>query len=149
MLRRLVGDEAFFGGARSFLEEHRYGKATTEDLRAALEEASGRDLEPYFEQWIYRTGLPILRWSERRTRTSDRYETTIRVQPRGLPGPLPLELRLRTVDGWDVREVVLEPAGGSWTIDSREPVRDVRVNEDRGILAETKKVRRLPPTPQR
>ena len=51
--------------------------------------------------------------------------------------------------GADVREVVLEPAGGSWTIGSREPARDVRVNEDRGILAETRKVRRLPPPPQR
>jgi hypothetical protein len=149
MLRRLVGDEAFFGGARSFLEEHRYGRATTEDLRAALEEASGRDLEPYFERWIYSTGLPTLRWSERRARTPDGYQTTVRVQPRDLPGPLPLEIRVRTEEGWDAREVVLDPAGGSWTIDSQEPVRDVRVNEDRGILAATSKVRRLPPLPQR
>ncbi len=149
MLRRLMGDGAFFGGARSLLEEHRYSKVTTEDLRAAFEEASGLDLEPYFERWIYGTGLPTLLWSERTTETPDGHETTVQVQTRDLPGPLPLEIRVRTGEEWDVRTAMLDPAGGSWTIRSRDPVRDVRVNEDRGILAETKKVRRLPPRPQR
>ena len=46
MLRGLVGDPAFFSGARAFLERFRYAKAGTEDLRVALEEASGRDLRP-------------------------------------------------------------------------------------------------------
>ena len=50
MLRGVVGDEAFFAGARAFLGRFRYAKAGTEDLRAALEEASGRDLRPYFER---------------------------------------------------------------------------------------------------
>jgi len=47
-----VGDPAFFSGARAFLERHRYAKAGTEDLRAALEAASGQDLEPYFENAV-------------------------------------------------------------------------------------------------
>lgn len=149
MLRQLLGDEAFFGGARSFLDEYRYDKATTEDLRAAFEDASGLDLEPYFEQWIYGTGLPTLLWSERTVETPDGHETTVQVQTRDLPGPLPLEIRVRTGETWDVRTVMLDPAGGSWTIRSRDPLRDVRINEDRGILAETRKVRRLPPRPQR
>ena len=149
MIRQLLGDEAFFGGARSFLERHRYGKATTEDLRAAFENASGLDLAPYFERWIYDTGLPTLLWSARTAQTPDGHETTVKVQPRDLPGSLPLEISLRTGAGWDVQRVALDPAGGTWTISSPDPVRDVRVNEDRGILAETKKVRRLPTLPQR
>jgi len=149
MLRQLLGDEAFFGGARSFLERHRYAKATTEDLRAAFEEASGLDLAPYFDRWIYDTGLPTLRWSTHTEKTSGGHETTVNVQPHGLPGPLPLEIGIRTGEGWDAVRVVLDPAGGSWTIESPDPVRDVRINENRGILAETKKVRRLPTRPQR
>ena len=38
MLRGVVGDEAFFAGARAFLERFRYGKAGTEDFRVALED---------------------------------------------------------------------------------------------------------------
>jgi hypothetical protein len=149
MLRELMGDDAFFGGARSFLERHRYGKATTEDLREALEEASGLDLEPYFERWIYGTGLPTLLWSARTVATTNGHQTTVQVRPGDLPGPLPLEIGVRTGDEWKVRRVALDPAGGSWTIGTAGPVRDVRINENRGILAEAKKVRRLPALPQR
>jgi aminopeptidase N len=144
MLRELLGDPAFFAGARTFLDEHRYGKATTRDLRAALEEAGGRDLEPYFERWIYGTGLPTLRWTSGTRKTPDGYETTVQVQPEDLPGPLPLELSLETRGDRTVRRVVLEPAGGSWTIVTPDPVRGVHIDENRGILAERKKVRRLP-----
>ena len=46
MLRRLVGDEAFFNGLREFYTTWRYKKAGTEDFRVAMEHASGRPLEP-------------------------------------------------------------------------------------------------------
>ena len=143
MLRQILGDEAFFGGARSFLERHRYGTATTEDLRAVLEEAGGRDLEPYFERWIYGTGLPTLEWASRTEQTPNGFETTVQVQPRDLPAPLPLELSVRTSRDREVRRVILGPDGGSWTIVTSDPVRGVRINENRGILAVKKKVRRL------
>jgi hypothetical protein len=150
MLRGLLGDEAFFGGARDLLERHRYRRATTEDLRAALEEASGQDLAPYFERWIYGTGLPTLYWSARTQKTPDGYETTVQVQPQDLPGPLPLEIGVRTRRERKVRRVMLEPAGGSWTVTSPDPVRGVELDENEGILAaKMKKVRRLPRPPQR
>jgi aminopeptidase N len=145
MLRQLLGDEAFFAGARGFLEQHRYGKATTEDLRAAFEAASGKDLEPYFEHWIYETGLPTLRWAARTTETPGGFETTVQVQPEGLPGPQPLEIRLSTAKEALIWRVDLDPSGGSWTLPSADAVRKVEINEDHGILAEVRKVRRLPP----
>ena len=99
MLRGVVGDEAFFAGARAFLERFRYGKAGTEDFRVALEAASGRDLRPYFERWIYGTGLPVLLWSSRTERTDGGFRTTIDVRPQDLPGPVPLQLATATATG--------------------------------------------------
>ena len=58
MLRGLVGDEAFFAGRARSWSAFGTPKAGTEDLRTALEEASGRDLRPYFETWIYGTERP-------------------------------------------------------------------------------------------
>ena len=135
MLRGLVGDEAFFGGARAFLQRFRYAKAGTDDLRAALEQASGRDLRPYFESWIYGTGLPTLVWSARTDRQATGFRTTVQVRPQGLPGPLPLQLELTWNGGHEARSVQLEPAGGSWTIDTAQEPRRVALNEDRGLLA--------------
>jgi hypothetical protein len=65
MLRRLIGDEAFFNGVRRFYAAWRFRKAGTEDLRVAMEAASGQRLERFFERWIYGTSLPKLKFSYR------------------------------------------------------------------------------------
>ena len=53
MLRRLVGDDQFFFGVRRFYAEWRFKKAGTDDFRVAMEAATGRDLGPFFEAWIF------------------------------------------------------------------------------------------------
>jgi hypothetical protein len=143
MLRGLVGDEAFFAGARAFLAQHRYAKVGTEDLRAALEEASGRDLRPYFESWIYGTGLPTLRWSAGTERAAGGFRTTVEVRPEGLPGPLPLQVAATWSGGRETRTVQVDAAGGSFTIDTPGKPRRVTLNDDRGILARVEQVPRL------
>lgn len=60
MLRRKLGDEAFFRGSRDYLERHAFGSADTDDFRRALEDASGLSLERFFEQWVMRPGIPRL-----------------------------------------------------------------------------------------
>ena len=64
MLRRLVGDDAFFRGIRRFYRRPRdSSKAGTEDFRAAMEAESGRSLERFFERWIYGSTLPRLKFT--------------------------------------------------------------------------------------
>ncbi len=60
MLRRELGDALFFGGVRAYLTRHRKSVVETRDLMRALEEVSGRSLERFFEQWVYRPGHPEL-----------------------------------------------------------------------------------------
>jgi hypothetical protein len=63
MLRRLLGDEAFFAGLRDFYQTWRFKKAGTDDLRVAMEKAGGRPLDRFFERWIYASGTPTLRFT--------------------------------------------------------------------------------------
>jgi hypothetical protein len=65
MLRRLVGDDAFFRGLRRFYVNARYTKAGTENLRQAMESESGRSLERFFERWIYNSTLPRVSFTYR------------------------------------------------------------------------------------
>ncbi len=60
MLRRLVGDDAFFAATRSYLDQFGGGSATTEDFRAVFEAEYGHDLGWFFDQWIYQPGSPQL-----------------------------------------------------------------------------------------
>jgi peptidase M1-like protein len=65
MLRRIVGDDAFFRGIRRFYRTERFQKAGTEDLREAMETESGQSLERFFERWIYGSTLPKAKLSYR------------------------------------------------------------------------------------
>lgn len=56
MLRRQVGDSAFFAALRAYYASHRDGDALTDDLRAAMEAASGQRLDWFFDQWLRRPG---------------------------------------------------------------------------------------------
>ncbi|MEE2031857.1 aminopeptidase N [Rhodococcus chondri] len=56
-----VGQEPFLAGLRDYFRDHAYGNATFDDLLAALEKASGRDLSGWGSQWLKTTGLNILR----------------------------------------------------------------------------------------
>jgi aminopeptidase N len=64
MLRSNLGDDAFFRGIRNYYEAHKNATATTEDLRAALEKASGKNLRSFFARWVYDSGHPQyeLKW---------------------------------------------------------------------------------------
>lgn len=67
MLRFVLGDAAFFDGIRSYMNDPqlRYGYARTSDLIAHLEASSGRQLDAFFDQWVFGEGYPSyeLTWS--------------------------------------------------------------------------------------
>jgi aminopeptidase N len=56
-----VGLEQFLAGLRDYFRAHAFGNATFDDLLAALERASGRDLSTWGQQWLKTTGLNTLR----------------------------------------------------------------------------------------
>ena len=60
MLRNYLGDAAFFKGLNIYLKTNAFKTGEPQKLRLALEEASGVDLNWYFNQWYYGAGHPVL-----------------------------------------------------------------------------------------
>jgi aminopeptidase N len=60
-LRHQCGDGAFWAGVRAYLGRHADGVVVTDDLRAALEQASGRSLERAFAERVHGVGHPELK----------------------------------------------------------------------------------------
>src|SRR3989454_2667412 len=60
MLERFLGEAAFRRGLRSYLREHSYGNARTEDLWRALEAASRKPVRAVMGTWTRQTGFPLL-----------------------------------------------------------------------------------------
>lgn len=59
-LREEIGDAAFWRAINIYLNRHKFGNVETPDLQKAMEEASGRDLSWFFNQWVYKAGYPRL-----------------------------------------------------------------------------------------
>ncbi len=62
-LRRQLGNEVFFHGLHQYLVHHQFSNVESNDLCEELSEASGINLHPWFEQWIYKPGHPVIDWS--------------------------------------------------------------------------------------
>lgn len=97
MLRRLIGDEAFFDGIRRFYADFQFRKAGTDDFQRAIEASSGAKLDRFFEGWIHGFTVPRVRLS---------WETTepgrtgvIRVEQIGDLFDFPLTVAVQYQDG--------------------------------------------------
>lgn len=60
MLRSQLGPDLFRQCVKTFVERHKFGSVVTEDLRAVVEELSGRSFDQFFDQWVYHAGFPVL-----------------------------------------------------------------------------------------
>ncbi|MBK8845727.1 MAG: M1 family metallopeptidase [Bacteroidetes bacterium] len=56
MLRKVLGDEAFFEGLKEYLTANKFKAAEAHHLRLAMEKVSGRDLNWFFNQWFFNKG---------------------------------------------------------------------------------------------
>lgn len=64
MLRKAVGDDAFFASLKKYLENNKFRAAEIHHLRLAFEEVTGRDLNWFFDQWFLAKGRPKLKVSK-------------------------------------------------------------------------------------
>ncbi|MBS7564515.1 M1 family metallopeptidase [Mucilaginibacter sp. Bleaf8] len=60
MLRNFLGNEAFYKGLNIYLKTNAFKNGEAHQLRLALEEASGKDLTWFFNQWYFGAGHPVL-----------------------------------------------------------------------------------------
>ena len=60
MLRKLVGDEAWWASLNRYLAQHKYTAVEVAELRMAFEDVTGMDLMWFFDQWFMNPGHPEL-----------------------------------------------------------------------------------------
>ncbi|MBX0333543.1 M1 family peptidase [Pontibacter sp. HSC-14F20] len=63
MLRKYVGDEAFFASLNRYLTQNKFSDVEVAELRMAFEDTTGEDLMWFFDQWFLRAGHPELKVS--------------------------------------------------------------------------------------
>ena len=97
MLRRLIGDEAFFAGLRRFYRDHRFQKAGTDDFRAAFEAETPITLARFFDRWVTEAAMPRLNVTSRIEPTGK--TAIVRIEQLGEPFDFPYTVSMQYTDG--------------------------------------------------
>lgn len=110
-LREQVGDDNFWRAVKLFLERHRFSSVETADLQKVMEEVSGQKLGWFFDQWVFRSGHPKVRVTNRfapnKKAVTLTFIQTQRVSPLTTAAyKLPLEVELKFADGTSMIEKV-------------------------------------------
>lgn len=139
MLRREIGDSAFFRGLRSYYARYRHGNALTADLQKEIEAAAGTRLDWFFEQWMYRPGFAELTVSWRYDQARRALMVTTSQGERFAPYRLTLPVEVTTVTGKVVRGKIHVAASRVGTVPLSVPLdgvpKLVRFDPDVTLLA--------------
>lgn len=112
MLRAVLGDDEFFLVLRHFAHKHEWQSVETNDLKVAIEEVTGQNLDWFFDQWLYSAGYPEFEVSHTYDAANKQLRVTIRqVQEASDHTPLfrvPVEIEVMGRAGTRTFSVTLE-----------------------------------------
>ncbi|KAF3062328.1 Aminopeptidase 2, mitochondrial [Daldinia childiae] len=106
MISTYLGEETFLEGVRRYIKKHAYGNTQTNDLWAALEDASGKPVREIMSIWTKNVGYPVVQVTENEKDSSirvkqNRFLRTGDTKPEEDKVLYPVFLGLRTKDGVD------------------------------------------------
>jgi len=110
MLRRVLGDQAFYQAWNNYGTAHAYGNAVTADLQDEFEAVYGADLGWFFDQWVYKAGYPEFKFSWSTSNNGRTVDVVIdQIQTTNNLTPLfrcPVDLTFTTAGGPEHKEAV-------------------------------------------
>jgi aminopeptidase N len=96
MMRNYLGDEVFFKGLNIYLKQNAFKNGEAHLLRLAMEEASGKDMNWFFNQWYFGAGHPIVKIDYTWNATSKSQQVTITQTQTGKPFIVPMAIDVYT-----------------------------------------------------
>jgi len=133
MLRRELGDDAFWRTLRTFYRRFRDGNALSGDFRAVAVQVAGRDLGWFFEQWLERPSPPGLRGEWKPDGEGGVALQLWQTQP-GPPFRLSVDVELQGEEGSQRHRVVLEQREQSFQLEGPEGTRSAALDPEGWLL---------------
>ncbi|HEX5437771.1 MAG TPA: M1 family aminopeptidase [Gemmatimonadaceae bacterium] len=78
MLEHYLGRQRFWAAVHLYLVRHAFGNATTEGFREAVLDATGQNLDWFFDEWLYDTGYPAFAVAAKYDSAAQRLTLTVR-----------------------------------------------------------------------
>jgi aminopeptidase N len=137
MLRHELGDQIFWKGIRQYYSSFRNSNALTGDFKKIINEASGKNLDSFFRQWLYQPGHPKLSGNWHYDAKTGLVEIELRQTQNGVHFQFPLNIGLRNEDGaLDIRTLQVNTKSQKFTIPANTKPNDLVLDPGTWLLFE-------------
>lgn len=137
-----MNEDRFTNAMKEYYAQHRGGSASTADLRASMERASGANLGWFFDEWVDGTDIPTYDWAWKAgTGATGQPVVQLRVRQSNVPDSFQMYVPVAIVlkDGRTLRTRVHVTGPLTETqIPVPGDIKEVRFNELEGVLAEVR-----------
>ena len=140
MLRQELGDDLFRKSLHNYLKKNAPGMVDTHELMDAIEETTGKPMNRFFEQWIYRPGHPVIEanheWLADKNQVKVTLKQTQKMNEGDAPFTFPLDIEVRTDDQTYLKTVQIEKKEESVFIDCPKAPKSVVIDPNLKVLME-------------
>jgi aminopeptidase N len=140
MLRFILGDRPFFRTLKHFLHKHAFQVVDTHDFMVAVKEATGQNMDWFFQQYIFKPGHPVFDISYHWEETSQKLELKVRqVQDTSKGIPIyrtPVDIGIITEKGKTSEKVWIDKQEQIFEFAVEEKPLMVRFDEGNHLLKE-------------
>lgn len=140
MLKQTLGEEAFWRAIRHYVHTRKGRLVTTADFALAIEEATGQNLDWFFDQWVYKMGQPELELESNYDESARQLKLKVKQVQKGDESRpwfevarvfrFPVEIAITTAAGTKIHKVVIDRAEQEIVLPA--DTRPLIVNFDRG-----------------
>lgn len=137
MLRKYVGDSAFFQSLKLYLHQNKFNPVEIHHLRLAFEKTTGKDLNWFFNQWFFYGGQPTLDVQKHYDENTKILTLSItQTQPTEFPiYRLPLYIDIYTTQSVQRKWIDIQQAKQTFTFSVNENPMLVNFDAERQLLA--------------
>lgn len=140
MLRTFLGDDNWWRAINHYLTKNAHQPVSTEQLRIAIEEATGQSMDWFFDEWVYKMGHPRFNVTQSYDEASKSLKLLVKQEqeidqnseyPQVKFFRTPLDIEITTSTGTRIERVNIEPRAEqsfTFSVDSKP----VLVNFDYG-----------------
>lgn len=135
-LKEQMGDTAFYQSLKKYLTENSFKTGEPQQLRLAMEEVTGKDWAPYFNQWYYKGGHPILNVT-RKNENNTLVLNIDQVQDSSVQTfQLPLTIDVYTKEGKIRKTIQLNKRATKLTIPLASPLEFIDIDPEKTLVGE-------------
>ena len=133
-------DDAFWELVEDFLGKYKYQQASTQDFMDLTEQHLEGNLDWFWDQWIYGTEIPTIRWSHEVTRNEDgSWLLTVQAEQEGTEFVMPVPVYIHMKGGKTLdTPLIFRGKQGTAKAMLREKPKSVSLNDNYEALARIK-----------